>query len=289
MIASNTSLNYRQVNVWFLNRRLNQIKQHNNNNNNNNNSLNVHKSKQPLLNEFNYNKYPNRNTVDRLSKETNLSSKKVYNWFKSKRATLNINKRIRNVISNEVNSILLNEFRINNRPNKKKVNELAVKSSMTHKQVQKWFSNKRSALNIKKRNKKSVISNEVNSNLLKEFKINKYPDTSKCERLALETNLSRKSVFDWFNSKRSDFNSKQRKRSVISDEVKLILLNEFQINQYPNKQKINELALKSNMTYKHIYCWFCNKRSTSNIENLKKTSKLTENKKIKFYFNSSRN
>ncbi len=53
-------------------------------------------SKKLLLNEFEQNKYPDRNTIERLASKTKSTYKQVHNWFAHRRSTLNNKKRTRN-------------------------------------------------------------------------------------------------------------------------------------------------------------------------------------------------
>ena len=83
-IASNTNLNYKQVNIWFIKKRLNQKKSKKNNCLiTGNNQFNVAITKD-LLDENNKNKYADKQSVDRIALKVGLTSKQVLNCAQDK-------------------------------------------------------------------------------------------------------------------------------------------------------------------------------------------------------------
>ena len=276
IIALNTRLNCKQVNVWFLNKRLNQKKQqqqNSDNNNNNNSKLNNivlvynDESKQILLNEFEHNKYPDRNTCERLASETNTTHKQVRNWFTNKRRNAriiriktkkNLNKRL---ISSKINKILLKEYENNRYPSEETINELVLKSNLSQIQIKRWFNRTRYKLN--KTNRNYQLANfKTKQFLLNEYEKNKYPDSKTIERLALETNLSTKKVYNWFRTQRSELKLKIFFKNNNNSDMKQVLLKEYNKNKFPNEQTVKKLAAKLNLTSAQVKRWFNNTRNS---------------------------
>jgi hypothetical protein len=73
----------------------------------------INKNNISTLNEFEHNNYPDRNTIEKLSKEINMHFKQIYDWFRNKKSKLNIKKRTRSAMNSQVILVLLKEFKIN--------------------------------------------------------------------------------------------------------------------------------------------------------------------------------
>jgi len=147
LITSNTILTNKQVSNWFLNKRLNEKKILQPENKNKITKYQFENTKKEyLLNEYDRNKYPSKQTLERISLEINLTPKQVETWFKNKRHQLDDKKSSRFSLKNlsiTARELLFKEFEKNKYPNDVTLKCIAEQVCLTQKQVKAWFKNKR--------------------------------------------------------------------------------------------------------------------------------------------------
>jgi hypothetical protein len=123
--------------------------------------------KKVLLNQYEINKYPNKETITKLASELSTTTRSIFLWFINRRHKLhhtksyNTNctnsvvmtakenkkkKRDRIYFDSEMKSILLKEYEKNEHPSKHTINELAFELNITEKKVRIWFHNRRQKL-----------------------------------------------------------------------------------------------------------------------------------------------
>jgi hypothetical protein len=155
----------------------------------------------------------------------------------------------------------LKEYESNKYPSEKTINDLALKTNLSQIQIKRWFSRTRNKLNETNRNY-LLTNSKMKQLLLNEFKINKYPDSKTIERLALETNLSTKKVYNWFRTQRSELKLKIFFKNNNNSDMKQVLLKEYNKNKFPNEQTVKKLAAKLNLTSAQVKRWFNNTRNS---------------------------
>jgi hypothetical protein len=147
IITSNTILTNKQVSNWFLNKRLDEKKILQPKNKTTITKFQFENTKKEyLLNEYDKNKYPNKQTLERISLEINLTPKQVETWFKNKRHQLDDKKSSRFSLKNlsiTSRELLFKEFEKNKYPNDVTLKCIAEQVCLTQKQVKAWFKNKR--------------------------------------------------------------------------------------------------------------------------------------------------
>jgi len=147
LITSNTILTNKQVSNWFLNKRLNEKKILQPENKNKITKYQFENTKKEyLLNEYDRNKYPSKQTLERISLEINVTQKQVETWFKNKRHQLDDKKSSRFSLKNlsiTARELLFKEFEKNKYPNDVTLKCIAEQVCLTQKQVKAWFKNKR--------------------------------------------------------------------------------------------------------------------------------------------------
>ena len=133
-IALKVGLTSKQIHNWFQNKRrkLNETK---------NKQLKL-KTTEELLEEYEINKCPNKQSLARIALKVGLSSKQVYYWFHYRR-----NKLKTNQFKFKIEKILLKEYEKNKYPDKQSKDKIASKVGLTSKKVSTWFQNGRQTLN----------------------------------------------------------------------------------------------------------------------------------------------
>jgi hypothetical protein len=140
IIASKVSLTKEQVKTWFSNKRYYLHR------------INIKKGvrdKQILdiLNkEYEKNKYPNREALDRIAKLANLTTKQVYDWFGRKRIRLNqINpdRFSEKRLNEKQREYLYKQFEINCNPEKEAIQAIASELNTSPEKIYHWFKNKK--------------------------------------------------------------------------------------------------------------------------------------------------
>jgi len=167
LIASNTILTSKQVQIWFLNKRLDQTKKKKKKIN-----QKPAESQQLLLNEYELNKYPSVQTLERLALQTSSSTQKIKTWFKNKRHKLeqtNTNRFSIKNLSDKSREYLFKEFEKNKYPNDLTLQSIGEHVCLTQKQVKAWFKNKRYALEHFEEQNYATFSPHAIELLLKQF------------------------------------------------------------------------------------------------------------------------
>jgi len=164
-IASNAKLNYKQVNIWFLNQRLKQKSNSNSNMkqtktvlNNTNSSRNFNtKIIKALLNVYNKNKYPDKFLKEKIAAKTGLIKQQVDLWFRKRRYKLNESdlKQKRINFNEKIVKIFLKEYKTNKYPNKSSKERIVNRTGLTIQQVDTWFRKRRYKLNESDKKRKS--------------------------------------------------------------------------------------------------------------------------------------
>lgn len=151
------------------------------------------------------------------------------------------------------------------------------------------FEKPKPEMNRQPRKRKHIT--EKQRNILEiHFQLDEYPRKDKVEAIAEETGLTTKKVIVWFQNQRmkkkpkatyekakrwsiSDFERaraepERRKRKVISDKQRSILRVHFGFNDYPDRDKVAEIAEETGLTPRNVIVWFQNQR---NIRSKNKT------------------
>jgi len=120
-------------------------------------------------------------------------------------------------LNKSIVTYLNKKFKMNPRPNKKTIKQITSKTCLNSFQIKKWFLNKRLKYN---------------------YKFNK---------ISTKTYLIYNNVAHWFTYESSE---------KINLKAFNILFDEYKRNEKPNKQTINKLALKLDLTSKQVNEWF---------------------------------
>jgi hypothetical protein len=275
-IASNTNLNSKQVSIWFIKQRLNQrkysaIKSPKTKLNKNDGlitgsekfklttkkALFDEKITKSLLDEYDENKYPDKQSKERIASKVGLTSQQVIDWFENRRKKLNETKE--NRFHAKITKSLLKEFEKNKYPDKQSVDRIALKVNVTANQVKSWYEYTRKKLN---ESKEKGFDEKITKSLLDEYDKNKYPDKQSVDKVALKVNLTAKQVKTWYENRRKKLN--ETKEKGFHAKITKSLLKEFEKNKYPDKQFLDRIALKVNLTSTQVKGWYENRRRKLN-------------------------
>ena len=209
-----------------------------------------------LLNEYEKNNYPDKQSKVRLALQVGLTSKQVQNWFHKRRLKLNESKNSRfNVTTTK---ILNEEYEKNKYPDQQTKVKLALQVGLTLQQVSRWYKSKRRRFNDIK---KKYFDETVTNALLKEYEKNKYPSKQSFDRIASKVNLTFEQVCSWFKYKRNKLNESKTKKVKFSVTATKALFKEYGKNKYPDKKSLNRIASLAGLTFNQVVSWFKHKRN----------------------------
>ncbi len=210
------------------------------------------------MKEYEKNKYPDKQSVNKIASKVNLTSKQVCKWFTYNRQKLNESKSKIIKFNEKTRKALIKEYEKNKYPNKQYLDRIASKVDLTYKQVSSWFKHRREKL--KETNNKNFNSKITNS-LLKEYEKNKYPSKQSFDRIASKLNLTFEQVSSWFKYKRNKLNESKTKKVKFSETATKALFKEYGKNKYPDKKSLNRIASLAGLTFNQVVSWFKHKRN----------------------------
>jgi len=186
--VSNTRLNYKQVKLWFIKKRLNQnnYKKKSKSLDHGRNEFNM-KITDALLREYKQNERPNEHALYKITLKIVLTPKQVYDWFQMRRNKLIIEK-------NKLDSQIMIE----------KSEQKIINNDFNLQHINDWFLKRKYKLKVKKYDLKAIQI------LLEKYEKNKYPDQHTINRIASKIGLTLKQVQKWFLNRRHKLKVKQK-------------------------------------------------------------------------------
>ena len=208
-----------------------------------------------LLKWFERDPFPLKEDLQELSKSTGLSHQTLKRWFvreryKRRQAGESIIRE--RTFSNQYPE-LEKQFKIDPY-SKGHHEELALKTGLSVRQVQRWFWRKRKA--------DDKVAPKY-PQLVEQFKKNPHPDQSDMSRLIEDTGLTRLQIYDWFRKKQK---SSGLNGPVLSEKFKSLKENypqieqQFNLNPYPTEDEKEKLSEITGLQKHTLDNWFADQR-----------------------------
>jgi len=258
-IAKKTNLSVRQISAWYRNRRkkLQRRKR-----------VPTHLVNY-LVKEYNKNKQPNEDDLERMSQRTKLPVDCVTSWFEKKRSKKEKTKR-----AFAHTDYLNKKYNENKYPSKQQIKQMASETNLTAKKITIWFRSRRARL---KQTHLKGFTPQIQQYLQDKYNQNKYPDSLSVLKMSLEIKVSTFQINNWF--KRRRFVLGQTKSNKYSPQLVNYLTECYNRNENPSKDDIMFMSFDTNLTTNQITQWFNDHRHKQN-RTVKNIQVITNNSTV---------
>lgn len=242
-IALETHLTTEKINNWFKKRRV-QLKETKPN-------TIPEEALKYLTEKYSNNKYPNADQIQQMSSEIHLTTEQIFNWFRSRRQRLKETRKTK--YPPEIINYMMQKFNINYYPSAAELQQIANDTSLSVKQVNQWFSDRRYKLNHKE-----IKPIEITTPKGQQFLENTSGMSSSMNgssvQLATPTKMKKQRASRQGITKANGF----------PPQVVEYLNDKFEKNNYPTTGEIILMVSETGLAKKQINQWFNDKRYRSN-------------------------
>jgi hypothetical protein len=234
-----------------------------------------------LTDKYALNKYPTSDEIKQMCMEINISNEQCFNWFRTRRQRLKDTRS--NKYSTEVVNYMIQKFNNEIYPNTEQIQQIAIDTNLTTKQVNQWFSDRRFKLNhtqikpVELTNNQTIQSqpkekkpktprqqtstpvkaNGFSSHIVEylnlKYMTNNYPTQNEIQQIVIESGLTKRQINQWFNDKR--YRSNRTKSNKYPDHVVNYLIEKYNLNNYPSTEEKHKIALDTKLNTQQVTKW----------------------------------